>query len=298
MPDIFALIEAARATLTAAIQNLLPHPESALLEGLLVGGGSGLPRATFEAFRRAGILHIVAVSGTNVAIVIATVDTLLFWLPRRWRFVPSVFLITLYTLLTGASASAVRAAVMGCLALLALQLGRQTDRRRLIAAACVLMVAWNPRWLTEDAGFQLSFLAVIGLVEVGPFLEPWFRWLPQTLGIREAVLMTMAAQVTAAPWGAHVFGGFSLIAPLANIFVAPAIPLAMLLGTVSVLLGALFLPLGLLIALPCTTVLSWMIGVAEVLGNVPLASIGVQPSLSLTAAYYLGLGIFLYRRKK
>ena len=286
MPEVLQTIAVLRDILATTIADLLPEPHAALLQGLLLGGGGNLPRATWEAFRGAGLLHIVAVSGTNVALVIAAVDALLFWLPRRWRLVPSAVIIAGYTALTGASASAVRAAIMGTLALVALHLGRQADRRRLIGAAFLVMAAVHPRWLTDDAGFQLSFLAVIGIAEVGPLMEPYLRHVPRMLGIREAILLTMAAQLTAAPWGAHVFGGFSLIAPLANLLIAPAIPLAMLSGTLSIVAFMVAPLLGLLFALPCAIILGWMIGVAETLGGLSIASMDWQPSLLAIAAYY------------
>lgn len=286
MPDIVALLADLRALLTGAIMTMLPQPQAALLEGILLGGGRSLPPETWDAFKVTGLLHVVAVSGTNVALVIAAIDGMLFWLPRRWRLVPAALLVAAFTILAGAGASAVRAAIMGVLSLLALQLGRAADRRRMIAAAFIIMVAFEPRYLIEDAGFQLSFLAVIGIAEIGPLLDPLLKRVPKTFGIRECLLMTGAAQLSASPWGTHLFGGFSLIAPLANLLIAPAIPLAMLTGCLALLAHFVSPILSQLLALVSWLFLGWMTGWAESLAQVPYANLNIQPSLNQTVAYY------------
>lgn len=299
MPDIVAALAVFRSHLSGAINVMLPSPEAPLLEGILLGGGKLLPPETWEAFRHAGLLHVVAVSGTNVALVIAAINASLFWLPRTWRYPPAILMVAAYTILSGASASAVRAAVMGVLALTALQLGRQVHRRRLMAAAFLIMVAYNPRWLTEDAGFQLSFLAVLGIAEIGPILDPWMKRLPTTFGIRECLLMSTAAELSASPWSAHLFGGFSLISPLANLLVTPAIPLSMLTGTIALIAHFLSPFLGQLFVLPCYLFLRWMIDWTEYLGTRSFAIADIQPSLTVTVVYYATLiGVVLWMQRR
>jgi competence protein ComEC len=278
-------LEIVRAALTAHIAATLPTEPAALLQGLLLGGGSGLSMETWQAFQRAGLLHVIAVSGTNVALVISAIDRLLFWLPRRWRLAPAIALIALYTLLTGASASAVRAGIMGALSLLALHMSRPVDRRRLIALAFLIMMIVRPAWIF-DAGFQLSFLAVMGIAEIGSLIEPNLRCLPKTLAVREAVLMTLCAQLSAAPWGSYLFGGYALIAPVANVLIAPIIPLAMLLGSIGVAASMVSPLLGGIVLLPASATLQWMIDVAHTLGSIPLASIPAHPPLWLIILYY------------
>ncbi len=255
------------------INRLLPEPTASLAAGILTGTRRSIPEDVLEAFKVTGLSHVIAISGFNITIIVTLIGQMLFFLPLRFRLLPAVTAIVLFTVFVGASAAVVRAAVMGCLGLLAVHLGRMSQARLTVLWTLAMMTLWNPLSLWYDAGFQLSFLAVVGLMEIRPRLEPFFRRLPEALGIRESLQMTVAAQITTAPLLAVVFGRVSLIAPLANLLVAPAIPVSMFMGFLATCAGFLCEPLGLLLAYPTWALLSWVIFVAETLSLVPFASI-------------------------
>jgi competence protein ComEC len=271
----------------AQINRLYPEPHASFMAGLLTGSRKGIPDDLLQAFNATGLTHIIAISGYNITIVIAVISSLLFWLPLKVRFFPAVTAIVLFTIFVGASAAVVRAAIMGILGLCALQSGRTTTVRLSILWAAFFMIVWNPKILWYDAGFQLSFLAVIGLTELKLILDPLFARVPKTLALQESLQMTVAAQITAVPLIIMLFGRFSLIAPLANILIAPVIPLAMLFGAAGTLLSFISFPLGQLVSYLGWACLEWIITVAHMCNAIPFASINMHIPAWVLLPYYL-----------
>lgn len=284
-----------RAGLEARIGAVFPEPSAALLSGLLTGRDDDLPAATLEDFRRTGMSHLTAVSGSNITVVLSTLSGLLFFLPLRWRFLPCVAGVILFTLLTGAGASVVRAAITGILGLIALHTGRIAQARLTMLWTAFFMLLWNPAQLWLDMGFQLSFLAVIGLIELRPLLSPLVAQVPAAFGLREALQTTLAAQFTAMPWAAYRFGLLSLVSPLANLAAAPLAPLAMTGGFLGVLAGMLGEPLGRLVGLPALLALEGVLGIARFFAHVPFAAVEVALPLPALAAYYALLTLLVMR---
>ncbi len=160
------------------------------------------------------------------------------------------------------------------------------------------MVFWNPQILFHDVSFQLSFAAVAGLLFVSPLLEKYFQKIPNKFAIRESLLLTLSAQITAVPLIVFYFDRLSLISPLANVLVAPAIPLAMLTGFVAVVVGAIYLPAGLLVGFVTYGILSYILFVAEWGAKLPGASVEVGWfGMGFAVVYYLSLIGFLIWRK-
>ncbi len=244
----FAFLFKLKEKFESQINKLYPEPHASFMAGLITGSRRGIPQHLLDDFQATGLTHIIAISGYNIAIVIAVISGAFFFLPLKWRFAPSIFAIVAFTFFVGASPSVVRAAVMGGLGLFALQVGRQKHSLIAILFTAAVMTAWNPKILWYDAGFQLSFLSVLGLSYLAPFLDRIFKCVPKVLGLQESLQMTVAAQLAAVPLIVVLFGHFSIIAPFANIVVAPFIPLSMLFGFAGTVVSFFFEPLGLLIA--------------------------------------------------
>ncbi|MFH1012569.1 MAG: ComEC/Rec2 family competence protein [Candidatus Peregrinibacteria bacterium] len=277
------------------INKLFPEPHGSFEAGLLVGERKGIPPDLMEKFNITGLTHIIAISGYNITIIIAFVMFLLKGLPRRIGFGVAVAAIILFTLFVGASPAVTRAGIMGILGLIALNSGRQNHIHITVFTSAFLMVLWNPKILWWDVGFQLSFMAVMGLIYVAPLFEKYGKKLPEAFGVREAVLMTLSAQVMALPVIIFNFERLSLIAPLANLLVVFAIPLAMLFGFVAVALSFLFYPLALLFAYITWGILSYIIKIVEIASAVPYASVTIPGMrLWMLFGYYAALAFFLY----
>lgn len=135
------------------------------------------------------------------------------------------------------------------------------------------MLLWNPLLLWYDASFQLSFAAVIGITELSPWLLKVFKRVPSVLAIRESLTATVAAEIATLPIAILIFRQFSFIAPVTNILVAPLIPPAMLMGTVTLILGAIWTPLGLLAGYYTWAILQLIIWIAKICAAVPFAAV-------------------------
>lgn len=269
------MLQSTKLWFESRITHLFPEPEAALITGLLTGERRGFNKRLLDDFATTGLTHLVAISGTNVTILIGILGGLLFWLPLKWRFIPQVTAIILFTLFVGASASVVRAAIMGILGLTALELGRIRDTRLAILWTAFFMTLWKPEQLWWDAGFQLSFAAVIGVTEIGPRLQKAFSKIPETLGLRDSLAMTLAAQITTFSVSVLTFGHVSLIAPLSNILAAPLVPIAMLFGFLGTIASVAWFPLGQLVGFAGYGAAQWITEAAQTLARVPYASIGL-----------------------
>jgi len=279
----------------ARINSLFPEPQASFEAGLLVGARKGIPPELTAKFNITGLTHIIAISGYNIAIIIVAVMWCLKSLPRKIGFIIAIGAIVLFTLFVGASPSVVRASIMGILGLIALNYGRQNNIHITILFTAFFMVLWNPKTLWWDVGFQLSFAAVLGLIYVAPLFKKYADKLPETLGFREAIVMTMSAQIMALPIIIYNFGRLSLIAPLANLLVAFAIPPAMMFGFAAVVISLLFPPVGLVVAYIAWGILTYIIKIIETLAAVPYASINIGGAkLWMIFGYYAFLALALY----
>ena len=276
------------------INQIFPEPHASFEAGLLVGARKGIPPDLITKFNITGLTHIIAISGYNITIIIVFVMWILKGLPRRIGFIVAITAIILFTLFVGASPAVTRASIMGILGLIALNYGRQNNIHITVLFAAFFMVLWNPKILWWDVGFQLSFAAVLGLIYVAPLFEKYAKKLPQAFGVREAIQMTLSAQVMALPIIIFNFERLSLIAPLANLLVIFAIPPAMLFGFLAVMTSFLFGGVSLILGYITWGILSYIIKIIELTASIPYASLdlpGMQ--LWMMFGYYLMLILFL-----
>lgn len=284
------------------IDQLWPEPQSSFMAGLLYGSRSGLPDELTANFSRTGVTHIIAISGYNISIVVTIMMSLLInlGLYRPQAFWLTLIGIFLFVIFTGASASVVRAGVMGSLVLLAQYLGRLSAIGRVMVLALVIMLLINPLVLLWDAGFQLSFLATLGLVYLTPVLEYLFRVnkfgsVSVTKVLLNSVISTLAAIIATLPLILYQFGRLSVVAPLVNLLILWIIPWLMLFGFLAVLLSLFFYPLGQVIAYLAGVGLNYVIIVVNWFGDRRWSAITVAwPNWLMLACYLL---MFLIVRK-
>ena len=229
-----------RQTLTWRIQRLLPGDAGALLSGILYGERT-LSADASATFRSAGMTHLIAVSGSNIALVASLFVP--FFLAIGYRRKPSIVLagvaIIAFVLFVGAEASVVRAAIMGWLALLARVFGRKASAGRLLIVAATIIVFFDPWALAFDAGFALSFLATGGLLSWARPFQERCTWIPTWFGLREAFATTLAATIVTTPYSLWAFGQVSLAGLLTNLLAIPLVGLAMLWGAVALIIGTI-----------------------------------------------------------
>jgi competence protein ComEC len=206
----------------ARIGAELPEASAALLAGLLLGERAALPRETDDAFRRAGVYHVLAVSGFNVALVSASVFTLLtvVGVSRRATAVAAAAALLAFALVVGGQASVIRATIMGLILLGGIFLERESQLPNALGLAALVLLAWRPRDL-GDPGFQLSFAATAGIVYLAAPARAVFERLGCPPWLATAGGVSTAAQCAVLPIMAAHFNQLSLIGPAANLVVVP-----------------------------------------------------------------------------
>lgn len=241
------------------LQLSLPEPMASLAAGILLGVKGQMPQDFYLALVATGTLHIVAASGYNVSIVAEVLMKALSGLVARGVGVATgIFGIILYVLISGGSASVVRAGIMGSLTLVAYYFGRPTEARRLLWVTGGIMLLVNPMMLV-DIGFQLSFVATIGLL----YLEPLMKKLPQHKFLTEYLYPTLAASTLTLPVILYHFGRVSWISPIVNILILPVVPLVMGMTAIQILLGSISSGLGQVVAWLVYVPLGWMVFVIK-----------------------------------
>lgn len=298
LASIFSLKEKFEEKLSLS----LVEPQTSLLNGILLGSRQNLPADIKEDFARTGLSHVMAISGYNITILAVAVFWILLWFfPRSIVFWLSLLIMIIFTVLTGASASVIRSALMGGLVLLAQQSGRLYNAKNALALVAFLMLWANPMVLRYDIGFQLSFLATVGLLYVSPLLQVYFKKLPGVFKLRETLTATLAAQIMTLPLLLYYFHNFSLVSVIANVIILPLIPFTMLLGFLTGLAGLVWLKLGLLLGAASWILTSLILKIVHGLASLPFGYFQIFISWPGMIILYLIilLGVsWLFRKKK
>ena len=242
------IILSAKDRASAIVSRLMPEPEASLMQGILLGIRSSIPDELYEDYNQTGTSHIIVISGANITIVAALFAQTFgrLWGKRRAYWF-AVIGIALYILLVGADPVVIRAGVMGALYITAIRLGRRSTAYVALIASAVVLTMINPQALW-DLGFQLSFAAVLGLILFAPILERAFECMLVPAASNERiqsalryfgdfVVITLAAGLMTLPLIAYSYQRVSLIAPIANLLIAPVQPPIMLLGGLATLVG-------------------------------------------------------------
>ncbi len=295
--SLYRKIFDAKNVFLESINRSVLEPNASFINGILVGERSAIPQSLKDAFRKTGIIHILAISGYNVTIVVSLIYGLLLIFLRRSRaFWFAILGIFIFTILTGASASVVRSAIMGSLVLLAHKEGRLYSNGQALTFTAAIMVALDPLVIQEDIGFLLSFAATLGMLYLVPILTKYVRKIPEFYGAKEAALTTTSAQIMVLPLLLFFFGSISPISILVNILVLPLIPLAMLLGFITGLVGIISSELARIIGYLPWLVTTVQIEIIEFFGRFEMWSFSFN--LALLIFSYLVLLYILIRNKE
>jgi len=222
-------------------QKFLSPPHLGIFEALVFGEEENIPKAWKEKLNLSGTRHLTAVSGMNITIISFLLTGILLGLGlwRQQASLISLISIWLYILMIGAPSSGLRAGLMVSLFLIIQALGKSIDGLRSLLFSAVVLLIENPLILKFDIGFQLSFLAMAGLISWQPFFkEKVFKKLPELLKLSLAA--TLASQVFTLPILIYNFGYISLISPLTNVLLVPIIPYLTMIGFVFGSLGIIF----------------------------------------------------------
>jgi competence protein ComEC len=267
----------------------LPAAEAAFLGGITLGAKASFSPEFTSALAASGTTHLVALSGYNIAILVFVVFNGCLWtFGRRPSFYITIAAILVFVVMVGAEPSVVRAAGMAFVVLLARELGRPYGLQHAILWTAFFMVLFDPASLFM-AGFQLSFMSLLGIVYLSPLILKRVVF----LGVfRENAALTISAQLAVAPIALHNFGGVSLTSFLANALILPFMPITMLFGFVLIACGYIFPPLGFLTGMAVHILLAYEIAVIRFFAEFSLPIKGTLPAFGILI-YYLALIIFI-----
>jgi competence protein ComEC len=299
-----ALIEA-RRPFDEALARSLPEPEAALARGILLGQRASIPPGVTQDFNRAGISHLVAISGWNVTLVAGfAVAAMTPLLGRRPAALAAMALVLLYALFVGGAPSVLRAAVMGEVMLGAVLVGRPGSALTAVCFTGAVLTAIDPL-IMNDVAFQLSFAATLGIVLLQPPLlalvaSPLAR-LKMPAVVEETLAVTTAASVAVLPIIAATFGRISLVALPANLLAVPAFPFVIGSSFLTAVAGVISPEAGQIVGEAAYLPLAYLVWLAENAGALPAASLSVRNFGVLEAALIYvvigGAGIWLMRRR-
>jgi competence protein ComEC len=284
-------LHAARGRLARAIERHVPEPQAALTTALVLGLRGGLSRETSEQFRDSGLAHLLAVSGMHVGVMLGTSLVAAAWLFGRRRglyLIAPLLILWAYVLLAGAPASAVRAGVVGTAYLLALWTGRASVPVNALGIATLAMLALDPR-AAWDRSFQLSFAALAGVLLIG--LPAW-AWVSQhwtcpalarrldpltnrTLhGTAAAALVSGGAVLGSLPLVAFNFGQVPVWGIPATLLALPLLPLLLVSGFATALVGIVIPPLATLVGLVPAAAAGFVMAEASFVSGLPMSTAG------------------------
>ena len=285
-----------RAGLRAATTDV-DAAKAALLRALTIGDTTAIVPATIESFRASGLSHVLAVSGSNVAIVLGAVLALFSSVGLRIRIATGFGALALFVLVVGPDASVLRAGVMGAIVLACLAHGRSAEPLAALAVAVIVVIALRPGMLFS-VGMHLSVAATAGIVILAEAIAARFAPLPRPL--RLLIGASLAAQIGVTPILILSFEELSLVAPLANALALPAVAPATVIGLASGVVAIFSAPLGALAVRCIEPALAWVLFIAHRLGDPGWATIDVaRPWGWLALAATMGLcGVILAERSR
>jgi competence protein ComEC len=278
-----------RSHLSQLLADILPEPQAALAQGILLGMRGNIPADLNQDFSRSGTSHLLAISGVNVGIMAGILLGVGLWLFGRKHYLYvwlALVAVWFYTVITGLNPPVVRGAIMASLFLLAEGLGRQRSAAAALTLAAAVMVGIHP-YVFGDASFQLSFLAMAGLI----FLYPVFRILGRNIVAKrfgeegffvslanvtvDTMSATLGAIIAVWPLITYYFGLFSLVGPLATFLAMPVLPVIIATGTLTTLVGLASLSVAQTLGWLTWPFLSYMILVVKGLGSPSVSSVQV-----------------------
>ena len=262
----------------------------------MVGAKQSLGDELQEDFRKTGIIHIVVLSGYNVTIVAEAIMRFFAFLPHMFSLSLGAISIIFFAILTGGSATIVRASMMALFVLLARATGRTQTITRALFIAGFLMLLHNPKILVFDSSFQLSFTATLALIYLAPKIEKHFHLLPTRFQLREFAVATVATQIFVLPMILYKMGTLSLVALPVNLLILVFVPITMLFGFITGMLGFVSTIISLPFAFITNALLTYQLKVVDIFASLPVAAIEINYfPIWIAVLIYIIYGIVIWK---
>jgi competence protein ComEC len=228
-----------RFWIAGVLGSYINFPVDGIVGGMLVGFQGGIPKYLSDIFRYTGTLHTLVLSGFNITVLAGFLGLLFQRLPFRIKTILIGMGIVTLVIISGAGVAAVRAGIMGSIALIAGMSLQNYNVFRALLLSFLFFFFISPQTIFVDPGFHLSFLATVFIILLLPILNEKITWIPvyKKLNLRELLILAVGLPIFMLPYTMYLSGLFPLVSPLANIFLVPVIPVLMLGGLVVVTLS-------------------------------------------------------------
>lgn len=306
---VLAWIYNLRANLAQKLAEALPEPQASLAQGILLGLRGNIPTDLNNDFKSSGTSHILAISGQNLAIMAGILLAIGLWLFGRRHYLYvwlALVVIWFYAIITGMSPPVVRSAIMASIFLFAEVLGRQRSSLGALVLTAAVMAGINP-YILGDVSFQLSFAGIAGLIFIFPMLSDFGKRLITARAKNEGFVIktvnaaidimsaSLAATITTWPLLAYYYGFFSLPGPLATFFLTPVLPIIIILGSLTMLVGLASGTVAQVFGWVLWLLLSYMIALVRGFGGAANATLPVEwLSPGVIVAYYAVLALVVW----
>lgn len=288
-----------RHKLRGIIEKNVKYPESEILKAIILGYKNNIPEDLKKSFSNIGISHIISISGLHISILSYLFLNILLSIPvsRKKAFFISSILVIFYVILISMPISAIRSAIMGILSMYAVYYGRINTIHLLIFIATGFLII-NPKLLVDDVGFQLSFLAVLGIACFNPIFSRYIKkgWnvvIRTTLNIFS---ITLSAQIFTIPIIAYNFNIISIISPISNLLIIWTIPFIIPLSLLAIPVSSI---LGTIAFIPSYMLALYITRVAGILNSIPFGYFEVgELSIFFYLLYYIFIIFILFKYKK
>jgi competence protein ComEC len=297
MSSFGAFVGTIQRSLYRIIDEYHSPEQASFLKGVILGYRADLSSEIKQSFMNTGTIHILAVSGSNVAVVVLIIYAMFGFLrlPKKFSGGATIFGTVLFMFITGASPSVVRATIMVIVILVGTLFERKTDvyNSLSVAAAIILLLDSNALF---DVGFQLSFAAVLSIVYIYPILKKVIDLIPDRFEEIKAIdyllklfAVSLAAQIGTLPFTAYYFGRVSLVSLLANLIVVPLSGLNVLLGVATIACSPFSTFVASCYAALNSVAIDFLLGFVKVAANAPYAYVEAAHFELLHALLYFGI---------
>lgn len=290
-----------RDAFSEKLKTVLSEPESDLGMGILAGQKRALPMQLADAFKVAGLTHIIVASGYNLTILVRFARRFFGRISRFAAVAGASGMVMFFACVTGFGPSMTRAMIVALLSLWAWYYGRKTHPVTLLLFVAGVTALYQPYYVWGDAGWYMSFTAFFGVIILSPLVQKYFWGDKKTGTVRQIFVDTLCAAICTMPVIAFFMGTFSSFSMVANLLVLPVIPLTMLVTAIIGGLAFVAWPVAKLLAFIPNALLGWVIGVARWVASLPNSLIETELSLGWVIVFYIGIivvVIFMKQRTK
>lgn len=294
--------------------NILDEEQSALCVGILIGDREKISDITEDNFKKSNLTHMLAVSGSHITYIIVALTTILSKTNRKFSLIITIFFLLFFTVLTGFTASVLRASIMGIITLLASILHRKSDTINNLGISSIIILIYNP-YLLVDAGFLLSYAGTIGIILFSKKISNGIRIIvnkinPNLLNIEQnnnskilfvksiiekiilyvisSLSVTLSANIVIIPIMAYMFSTISFTFWISNILAGPVMEMVTIFGFIVYFISIIFPILAQFLGIVLNLLLTVLLKIAEISSKIPGASIYIKtPSIYMCVIYYL-----------